>query len=452
MRRPALPFTFSFNDSVSPKDEVGIPVCRGIPACRVLVRAGFFLALAFVWGPAWTEEAPAESAAEEAVIPDVTLDEVLENSIPAAQISQSDTQTTPGQRVFRLKPTSEAGWSSFQVDLEGKDVVFRKTPDFKGHDVISGALPTGESKEDYTCFAIDVDGPTLYIDQNRNLDLTDDPSGVYRSQDEAGSRFITFNTVSLGLPISDKCKRAYTLFLYLSRFEGQAYVYCQVQSSWRGEIRIGGQAYQVMITDDLDGVIGLEDSLLIPRPQDQGHLVSPITPTSHLFMEGHDYAIDYAFIDSEDSEACDLSVTVSETKPAMGTLTPEGRGIHSLLLQSEDRVALLDQPSTAGVALPSGTYSQQICILKEKDLGYYLTATAFQTLDVPENGVARLGMGAPVQPVLRATRYGRSLNLDYDMLGVGGEKYSPAGGNPPAPEFKVYKSRKEIASGRLEYG
>lgn len=63
----------------------------------------------------------------------------------------------------------------------------------------------------------------------------------------------------------------------------------------------------------------------------------------------------------------------------------------------------------------------------------------------------QLKVGAPLKPSVRATRWGRFLRLDYQLVDAGRRPYrSEQRTNPP--RFTVYRGDREIGSGSFEYG
>ena len=72
-------------------------------------------------------------------------------------------------------------------------------------------------------------------------------------------------------------------------------------------------------------------------------------------------------------------------------------------------------------------------------------------VEVDEDKPAVLKVGAPLKQIVKATRQGRVLALDYKLSGIGGETYVRDDRSKP-PTFTVYKGDKKIASGTFEYG
>ena len=136
---------------------------------------------------------------------------------------------------------------------------------------------------------------------------------------------------------------------------------------------------------------------------------------------------------------------------ALGKLRLEGEHVERLVLRREDgHTERFDQPGDV-VELPVGEYH----LMESHLAGGY---TCFQGpgsqdkwITIAENKPAVLKAGAPLKQTLEVKRQGRTLALDYKLLGIGGEAYARADRSNP-PGFTVYKGDQEIASGKLAYG
>lgn len=140
-----------------------------------------------------------------------------------------------------------------------------------------------------------------------------------------------------------------------------------------------------------------------------------------------------------------------DQKSTLGELKLEGEHVERLVLRRKDgHTERFDQPGEV-VELPVGEYHLMESHL---DSGY----SCFQGIvpqdkwiTIAENKPAVLKVGAPLKQTLEVKRQGRSLALEYKLLGIGDEGYTRADrGNPPG--FKVYKGDQEIASGQFAYG
>jgi hypothetical protein len=75
---------------------------------------------------------------------------------------------------FTLKPVSAGIRFSVYPDLDKHEMVFKSEPLGLGADTVGGAFVLGSESGDLIGFAWDKSHAVLYIDTNRNLDLTDD--------------------------------------------------------------------------------------------------------------------------------------------------------------------------------------------------------------------------------------------------------------------------------------
>jgi len=136
---------------------------------------------------------------------------------------------------------------------------------------------------------------------------------------------------------------------------------------------------------------------------------------------------------------------------ALGELKLEGEHVERLVLRGKDgHTERFDQPGEV-VELPVGEYQ---LLESHLDGGY----TCFQGggpqnkwITIAQNAPAVLKVGTPLNQTLEVKRQGRTLALDYKLLGVGGEAYTQEDRSNP-PSFTVYKGDQEIASGQLAYG
>ena len=136
---------------------------------------------------------------------------------------------------------------------------------------------------------------------------------------------------------------------------------------------------------------------------------------------------------------------------ALGELKLEGEHVERLVLQRKDgHTERFDQPGEV-VELPVGQYH---LLESHLDGGY----TCFQAggpqnkwITIAQNAPAVLKVGTPLKQTLEVKRQGRTLALDYKLLGVGGEVYTQEDRSNP-PSFTIYNGDQEIASGQFAYG
>ena len=83
------------------------------------------------------------------------------------------------------------------LTLVAKSSAFKKEPVFSGSKVIRGTLQLGGGASDEMGFAWDRGAGKLYLDLNRNLDLTDDPAGVFSCGRGSDDNYQIFTNVHL---------------------------------------------------------------------------------------------------------------------------------------------------------------------------------------------------------------------------------------------------------------
>ena len=87
------------------------------------------------------------------------------------------------KHVFRLKYKEVDFSLHVSIPVEGREVVFGREPEFSGRDIARGPLRGSQDQKEFIGYAWDSSTGKLYIDLNRNLDLTDDPDGIFESKD-----------------------------------------------------------------------------------------------------------------------------------------------------------------------------------------------------------------------------------------------------------------------------
>lgn len=142
-----------------------------------------------------------------------------------------------------------------------------------------------------------------------------------------------------------------------------------------------------------------------------------------------------------------------EDSPATGELRIEGGCVTSLVLGDEQKKPNHFSTSGAVITLPPGRYRLFEVALEG---GYtcwphLMPQKLRQWITVAPGQPATLKVGAPLRQAVRVERRGRSMILDYELRGRGGERYSPDNITEP-PAFAVYKGERKVGSGNFEYG
>ena len=358
-------------------------------------------------------------------------------------------------RTFRLQPEPDGFALTVHVGLRRRAVTFSKEPDFGGRDIMRGYVPTASSRRRVVRYhAWDRSERKLYVDLNGNLDLTDDPSGVY--QCKARGPWQTFE----GIHITDLRDGVPVEYTFDMGFYTEETCWVKVRSGWEGDIELGSKRHHLRIADNMDGAFDRKDLFIFTGEEDGTLPGCPDADTLNavpgsLFIDGRHYDLTFAF--EAGKAQTELAMTVTESRPVTGTLEIEGKHIQRLILHRTRTtggpgIAILDVPG-ATVMVPAGQYAAPLVFLDGGSSGGPLRAWGNDRVAIEPNGTTALKIGAPLSNTVRIVRKGDSVNIAYKLLGVGGEQYtSLQRAERSAPTFTIYKGLKRIASRSFEYG
>jgi hypothetical protein len=355
-----------------------------------------------------------------------------------------------------LKQTSISDSPSFAIDHENVDVRFIREPKYTGDKIIRGFLYRNNTTNDYMGLAIDEKAGRLYLDLNCNLDLTDDPAGVHEAS-ERNAYMLRFSNFTVEMARRQPA-RSYTLSLNLY-LGGGAYLNSNLQTGWVGELELPGRRWRLSVIDNMDGIIDATDKIwLMPlKPeslQQFGDSQFAIGSSDQLFLNGHLYQTRFDWEASPAGPLLRVSLGELPFKPA--TLALAGQGITRLLLKNSrgGPVVVLDQPG-ASITLPEGRYRIENVLLHDpKNNRLYQQNRNSQSLEISAtDGQPALRLGAPLNNTLTARRAGSTLQLNYELHGIGAESYQPVGNTRDArPKFRILHAGTQVAEGFFEYG
>jgi len=146
------------------------------------------------------------------------------------------------------------------------------------------------------------------------------------------------------------------------------------------------------------------------------------------------------------------SSEAQDQSSVFGELKLEGKSIIRLILRREDdnEKEEFRRPEQL-IKLPTGKYCLQEVHLEGGYICYASIGPKRHLISVTFDEPATLKIGAPLKQTVKVNRQGRHLVMNYELLGVGGEKYT-GGSNGEPPTFTVYRGDKEIASDKFEFG
>jgi hypothetical protein len=375
------------------------------------------------------------------------------------ETSGSETVTS-GPITIRLKRVESTVSKTIEIP-RGFEVRFRKEPSYRSPKVTRGVIPMGADPKRGMGFACDGEGKQLYLDRNRDLDLTNDGEPVrWDAADSYGLPQKPFMVEFASGPVV----RRY--FASLTKYPWQALLYLGVSTSWMGSATVDGKPWKLAVLDNLDGDFDGADTLFFGIGE-SGSVTTESVRNDQYFLprsfvvDGKAYGLSVAF--SDDSPEADVVATISASTAPLVTKRLAGGKIRRLRL---DRVNVdpsqqipipADQTGNTGFALydhpgefvevPEGFLGR---ITVEVDGGF--THLSSPNRAIGEGARGDLRYGAPLKPTLTAVPTGNRLQLDFKVSDDWGNEYTSANTPDSPPAFAVYRGSTKVGEGKFEYG
>ena len=342
--------------------------------------------------------------------------------------------------------------ANFNLPLGKSEIRFKNEPEYVGTQVVRSHFPVAPDQQGYMGFACDPEGQKLYLDLNRNLDLTDDPDGIRESNPESGGQ----EFLNVTIPV-EQAGRHREIVADLQIY-GENWGRYTIRSSWGSDaVDIGGKTYRVAVVDDGDGVLTPDDFLFLEPVGDgfdvvgdEGKRVELQVPGS-LVLDGQPYALTFEL--SDNGKAMELSIVPAEEKLVDVPLT--GKGLERLVLQNDGRAALFFAPESI-ISLPAGRYRAEVWVQAGAGDLTSLWRSRRISLNVREgNNQEPWDVGGPIVSKLTCSMTGSRLTFDQAATGAAGEIYSLVSSSGPAPgkpKLRVMHEGEVIHVGEFEYG
>ncbi len=134
----------------------------------------------------------------------------------------------------------------------------------------------------------------------------------------------------------------------------------------------------------------------------------------------------------------------------MHELKLDGENIEKLILQSGNQKHTFNKPGKS-IMLEPGTYHVSELHL-QGGFAYFVSQSPArpEPIQVGPGEPAILKAGEPLEQCITVQRKGQLLAMDYQLIGIGGERYRFE--SVHHPKFAIYKGNKEIASGKFRFG
>ena len=342
--------------------------------------------------------------------------------------------------------------------LDTTNTPFLKEPELSKQGVFRGWLRFG-NKGTNNAIALIWDQPKgeLYLDQNRNLDLTDDPTGVFSSTNRGPNQ--AFGNVTVLLRTAAGLHPA-TLGVRLWSDGAARQMHAQLDSRSLWEAKMGppGAEWQVAALDDpfnAEGPAFAKFLLLRPWTARTNRLyLRDLTSgivrfPEQLFWLGEAFRLERRFDSQDGIPVCKLEFTPQQ--PALTELKLSGESLYYAVLRATNGYTVVLSEPPGGLKVPQGVYTATAVWLKKG------AAEAFRLAEAPllinATAATNLVLGGPLTNSVTLTRYGRKLNMNYRLIGADGGSYRlvQQGGAKP-PDFTVYHSGKKVESGSFVFG
>jgi hypothetical protein len=340
------------------------------------------------------------------------------------------------------------------------DVPFDTEPPIEQHDVFRGVLTyrgvTDESAK--VGFLWDQTEGRLYVDLNKDGDLTNDPNGILENEMNGSTDFQVFPAfpLSFSTPVG--------IFRYQVTADMQGYQFAQraafsIRSGYAGQVELYGRQWNFRVTDNFQAAIGPGCTLSVfPRGDALGNQIVSLPAMQRLFLDGRCYDTAFEFRKAEAGTPV-LSCILTEKEVPLAAFSLEGKWVTQLVLGTRDMLVLPELYENAAAvfvpALPLDVISCSLKYAADKPAISPMTHTT-PSIEFMDGHPIVLKIGGPLQNSVDIQRSGKILTFNYQLIGVGGEKYDPQQvtqyDNAKKPSVAIYKGDLQVGSGNFEYG
>lgn len=359
------------------------------------------------------------------------------------------------QHAFELTWQPNAESTGFTQSFN-RDTPFDKEPEIDGHDVFRGTLEyhgqTDQSGD--VAFIWDKSGGKLYVDLNKDGDLTNDPNGVLATEQGGNSGFQMFPAFPLSFTSQNGTFR-YRLTANMQGYDFFQQATFRIQSGYTGTVDLYGQKWHFSVNDNFQGKVQQDSSFSAAPTEAQTNAIVSLSLPRQLFLDGRCYEPVFEFHKTETGFPS-LQGTLTEKTVPLAMLKVEGQWISQLVLGSSDSL-VLPALSDQAVPIPAMSLNVVACGLKYDENKPQASPTGnLPSVDLSESQQAVLKIGGPLENSVDIERSGKVLQFNYKLVGAGGETYDARQitqyDDNKKPSVAIYKGDLQVGSGNFEYG
>ena len=297
----------------------------------------------------------------------------------------------------------------------------------------------------------------LYLDQNRNLDMTDDLAGVFSSTNNGPEQRFTNVAVLLNTKAGLQ-PTIVGLRLWSDGAGRPTHAQVDSRSLWQAKVGPPGEEWQVAALDDPfnpEGPAFAKFLLLRPWTARTNRLyLRDLTSgivrfPDQLFWLGQAFHLERRIETQDGAPVCKLEFTPQQ--PPLTEVKLSGESLYYAILLSTNGYTVVLRGPPGTIKVPQGIYTANAVWLKKG------SSEAFRLGDAPllinATAATNLVLGGPLTNSVTLTRYGRKLNMNYRLVGADGGSYRLAQQDrAKPPDFTVYQGGKKVLSGMFAFG
>ncbi len=360
------------------------------------------------------------------------------------------------EHSFELQWQSDGESCRLSESLDREDP-FDKEPELGQNEIFRGALDYhGQTNDNRSVgFIWDKSQGKLYVDFNKDGDLTNDPNGIVEAEGSRNDFFQNFPVFELSFSTENGICR-YQVTANMQGYDFYRHADFRIRSGYSGKIELYGRQWVFGVNDRFKGSVGHDSNFSVfPTEKDSTNRISSLTVPKSLFFDGRCYEVAFEFRKT-DSGYPALWCTLTEKDVSLGTLRIEGKYVNQLVL-GHDEMLVLPSLSEETCNVPAKHLSVEQCSIKFDQN----KPTASPRGNMPvvvssENKEMLLKIGGPLSNSVDIERSGKVLTFNYELVGVGGETYDAQQismyNDAKKPSVAIYKGDLKLGGGEFEYG